>query len=47
MLPYDVDDVIADLAYVFGRTPAVCDGMGLGELMMWHDKAVKRSTPPK
>lgn len=42
-MPSDVENIIADLAVVFHWSPDVCDDMDLTEMMMWHDKAKKRS----
>ncbi|OAV00231.1 MULTISPECIES: GpE family phage tail protein [Moraxella] len=34
--------MIANLAVVFGWTPADCGEMTVGELMMWHELAIER-----
>lgn len=36
---------MADLAVVFGWTPAAMDGMTISELMDWREHAAKRSNP--
>jgi len=36
---------MADIALVFGWTPADMDSMPLGELMAWRARAAKRHNP--
>lgn len=36
---------MADIAIVFHWPPQAMDSMGLGELMIWRDRAAKRHNP--
>jgi hypothetical protein len=38
-----VEDVMADLATVFGWPPQAMNPMPLPELMRWHERAIERA----
>ncbi|WP_308464648.1 GpE family phage tail protein [Acinetobacter courvalinii] len=46
-IPSCVDEVIANLAVIFGWTPKECEDFEIDELMRWNERAKARSEVQK